>query len=103
MEAGTTLVWLAAAILWSAFLIAVFLRRKGRRDSVEIHARDISGIVVGRDVHGDVIQNNPADQAQTEKRVGFWEYLGRGNLVLGAVAAIATIIAFIMTLTGGSP
>ena len=97
------IVWTVAVVLWVAFLIAIYLGRKSSRRPVETHARDVSGIIVGGNVEGDVVQKNQTSPAQAETPAKGRGYLGRAGLIFGILAAIATIAGFVMTLTSGTP
>ena len=64
-----------------------------------IHARDISGIAVGGDVHGDVsqVKADTSTSSKAEER-GPWRLIGRIALIAGIVCAVAAVICVILTI-----
>ena len=97
------ILWIVAAALWVAFVLVLAFRRDGPGRTVMVKARDVSGIIVGGDVGGDIIQNQPASEERPQEPIGFWDRLGRVGIVIGILGSLATIVALVLTLSDKQP
>lgn len=103
MIGTTAILWIVAAALWVAFVLVLAFRRDGSGRTVKVKTRDVSGIIVGGDVGGDVVQNQPAPVDRPQERIGFWDRLGRAGVVVGILGSLATIAALVVTLSDKQP
>ena len=80
-------------LLWIGLIVlVVFAVRAGRT----IKARDISGIVVMGDVHGDVTQHQQPKPEPPSKPSLWKEIFTLTNVLLGIIGAALTIANFVI-------
>lgn len=80
-------------LLWTGLIVLVVLAVRAGRT---VKARDISGIVVMGNVHGDVTQHQETKPAPPSKPSLWKEVLTLTNVLLGIIGAALTIANFII-------
>ena len=79
--------------MWVGLVVLVVLAVKVGRT---VKARDISGIVVMGDFHGDVTQHREA-KAEPPSKPSLWkEFFTLTNVLLGIIGAALTIANFVI-------